>query len=324
MMEVTARWPDARIGGTRPVLRDRIPRVILQAVAHALHDLDAARGASGERLCPPVAARVEIGESGSMLESMREVASAMSARARAQEVIAHNLANLNTEGFRRARVSFARALAGASGLIEPPAGQDSGGGGAAGSGGPGGGGAAPELTMHARLDLAPAPPVFTGKSSDVAIRGAGFLVVETEEGPRYTRDGALMINERGELAHRSGHAIAGSGGPIAVASGNFSITARGEVMVDGVEVGRLQVVRFESGAVLTPAASGLLASEDTPSAVASPELVPGHTEGSNVDPVSEMVTMLNSFKLYEAAAEALRTHDESLAQLLSTTRGTLR
>ena len=64
-----------------------------------------------------------------------------------------------------------------------------------------------------------------------------------------------------------------------------------------LEAGRLQVVRFESGAVLAPVASGVLASEDTPSPVASPELVPGHTEGSNVDRVSEMVTMLNSFKL---------------------------
>jgi flagellar basal body rod protein FlgG len=252
-----------------------------------------------------------------MLDSMREVASAMSARARAQEIIAHNLANLNTGGFRRERVSFSTLLAGAptggvageSAAAQLPVDQST---------VPG------ELTLRTRLDLAPATPAFTGKPGDVAIRGSGFLVVETEDGPRYTRDGAFAINDRGELAHRSGQPIAGEGGAIAVGRADFSITRQGVVIAGENEVGRLRIVDFAPEARFEPADSGLLKTETIPNTIPKPDLLPGHTEGANVDPLTEMVNMMNSFKLYEAAAKALRAADDSLSQLLSTTRGTLR
>ena len=263
-----------------------------------------------------------------MMDSMREVAAAMSARARAQEIIANNLANMSTSGFRRLRVAFATELAGAAGVP--------------GQGAPGTPGAeaapeagnlpspppapaSPELLLRTHLDLTPAPPELTGQPSDVAIRGRGFFVIETERGPRYTRDGSFTVNAAGELAHRSGGAVAGDGGgAIQGGEAGFHIDERGAVVAGGAEVGRLQVVDFPDEVELAPEGAGLLQTDAVPEPIASPDLLPGHAEGANVDPVLEMVTMMDSFRQFEAAGHAIRAADESLGALLDTTRGTLR
>ena len=256
-----------------------------------------------------------------MMDSMREVAAAMSARARAQEIIANNLANMSTAGFRRLRVAFATELAGAVGAPGPEPGAPGAGGPPSAPPAP----ASPELLLRTRLDLTPAPPELTGQASDVAIRGRGFFVIETESGSRYTRDGSFTVNAAGELAHRSGQPVAGDGGAaIQVGEAGFHIDERGAVVAGGAEVGRLQVVDFPDEVELEPEGAGLLRTEAPPEPLASPDLLPGHAEGANVDPVLEMVTMMDSFRQFEAAGHAIQAADESLGELLDTTGGTLR
>jgi flagellar basal-body rod protein FlgF len=228
-------------------------------------------------------------------KSIDLMAASMSARARAQEIVANNLANVTTDGYLRQRVTFAEELAGEQA----------------------------KLTVEANVDLTAGPASATGNPADVALRGASFLVVQTPAGDRFTRSGALSINAAGELSNRQGLPVLGEGGPITPGSADFRVTVTGDVVVNGSTVDRLRVVEFPRDAHLMPVGGGLLVSDKPPQPTAMPELLPGHRQGSNVQVVGEMVTMVESARLYELTAKALRSYDEVIGQLIATTKKTV-
>lgn len=220
----------------------------------------------------------------------------MSARARAQEIHANNLANVATDGFLRQRIAFAQELADAHAKLE----------------------------IVTRSDRSAGPVQPTGRSADVAMRDDSFLVVSTPDGERYMRGGALILNREGEISDRQGNPISGDGGPISPGTSEFQISKLGEVVVDGSIVGRLRVVRFDPEARLEPVGGGLVRSDSEAEDVEQPEVVPAHRQGSNVQLVSEMVTMVESTRLYEMTARALRSYDEIMSRLISTTQQSVR
>src|SRR5581483_8947414 len=86
----------------------------------------------------------------------------------------------------------------------------------------------------------------TGRSLDVALEGDGFLVVQTPRGERYTRDGALTLDANGQLVTAQGDLVVGEGGPITVRPGEVSISEDGRIRVAGQEMGQLKLVRFQT------------------------------------------------------------------------------
>jgi flagellar basal-body rod protein FlgF len=153
------------------------------------------------------------------------------AQSQALEVAAHNLANLNTTGFRGQQTTFQRLLAASRSAV-------------------------PNVLNAAtnnfgvlegtRLDFNSGSLQATGNLLDVGIEGNGFFVVQTAQGTRYTRDGSFRVARTGELTTANGDAVLGDGGPIRIPSGTISISSDGTISVNSAVAGKIRLVRFRS------------------------------------------------------------------------------
>jgi flagellar basal-body rod protein FlgF len=208
-----------------------------------------------------------------------------------QDVLANNLANVSTPGFRAELHAF-RAVpvqgSGASTRVYA-------------------------LESTPGYDATPGVVTATGRNLDVAVRGNAWLAVQSLDGTEaYTRGGALDIAADGTLTTRSGLPALGDGGPIQVpANSAISIAADGTVSARnaaGVSaaVGRLKLVTPE--APLQRGEDGLFRAEegDLP-ADATARLQDGALEGSNVNPVEAMVSMIGAARQFEAQMKLIQT-----------------
>jgi flagellar basal body rod protein FlgG len=215
-----------------------------------------------------------------------------------QEVTANNLANAGTTGFRRDLLAAREAAPGDKGIVRGPL--------ALGR---------IETTVH--LDSGPVEP--TGATTDLAIMGSGFFVVQAQDGRSYlTRAGAFALNENGELVNPAGDRLMGEGGPIALESPAFAVSADGEVSAGGAVVDRIRLAGVAPGTALRKAGSGRI---EMPSggAVAQPEgsILQGHLEGSNVNAIREMVSLVEAFRVYQANSKTITTADDTLGKAVN-------
>jgi flagellar basal body rod protein FlgG len=205
---------------------------------------------------------------------------------RRQEVVAHNLANASTAGFRGDRV-FAR-------LME------------------GGGPEAVAATDTRAGTLTP-----TGRPLDVALDGEAFLVVSTGAGERYVRGGSFALDPRGLLVTGEGHPVLSGTGPLTLPPGQVVIHPAGEVTVDGAPVGRLRVER--AGAPPVREGANLWIPQGPPAQPTGEDVMirSGHLEESNVDPVSALVEMIEIQRAYGAVHRSLQAADEVMQTITS-------
>lgn len=147
----------------------------------------------------------------------------------------------------------------------------------------------------------------TGAPFDFAIEGSGFFAVAAPGGERYTRDGRFALDEQGRLVNASGHPVQGSGGGelrLDPARGPASVAADGTVSQAGVPVGKLGVVRFAAAGALAKDGDGLYRNVSN----LQPELAPearvrqGAIEASNVQPVREITRLIEVSRAYENIA----------------------
>jgi flagellar basal-body rod protein FlgF len=216
-----------------------------------------------------------------------------------QASVANNMANVSTPGF-RAQINNFRAV--------PVVGA--------------------ELPTRAFVvattpgaDFSAGPFTETGRALDVAVRGDGWLVVQTPDGGEaYTRVGNLQMDAGGQLTTLGGRPVLGDAGPLAVPPGSqVAIAANGLVTAQGLgdplvglaEVGRLKLVNPPT-ADLVRGDDGLFRMRDgLPPADADPAvtLASGAVEGSNVNPVEAMVAMIANARLFELQMKTLQTAD---------------
>lgn len=220
------------------------------------------------------------------------------------DVLAHNLANINTVGFKRDGIAFREHL---EKELVIPEGRTYRSVGRLGSG--------PAIAAEFTYSD-PGPSITTNNPLDVMLEKPGqFLAVETPEGVRYTRDGSLRINTEGVLVSRDGYPVLDNthreiriGLPGEYTS--VEITSQGTVVVDDVEIADLGI--FEGS--LTKTGKGLWTGE----AVLAREysLIPGTLEASNVNAVETMVQMILLLRNFESAQKALQTQDEMTGKLI--------
>jgi flagellar basal-body rod protein FlgF len=169
-------------------------------------------------------------------------------------------------------------------------------------------------------DFTQGPTEQTKNPLDVAIDGGGFLVVQTPAGERYTRDGGLQINNQGQLVTAAGNQVLGSSGPIVFqpTDHDVSIAADGNITVleginriDSVR-GKLRLVSFadaqkllKEGSNLYSAGTGTAAQPDIASRVRQ-----GFVEKSNVSSVSEMSRMIEVTRTYTQVANMLQAQSD--------------
>lgn len=252
-----------------------------------------------------------------MNPALRTAATGMAAQQTRTEVIANNLANVNTTGFKRSRAQFEDLLyqnlqgptvLGSSESNTAPAIQV---------------GRGTRLTAVTR-QTSQGTLEATGRSLDVGIDGEGFFPVQTPGGTvAYTRDGSLQISDQGVLVTSDGYQV-GAGIKIPSDVSEITISASGVVSgskgagTEQQELGRIELARFANPAGLQAMGQNLFAA--TPASgeatVGYPlddgmgRLVQGNLEGSNVEIVQEMVDMISAQRAYELNSKAVKAADE--------------
>jgi len=187
------------------------------------------------------------------------------------------------------------------------------------------------LSSTPGADYTPGPIQQTGNPLDVAIQGDGFLSVQTSDGNEaYTRAGNLHIDQNGQLVTAMNQPVLGTGGPISVPpganisigkDGTISALAPGDPATAIAVIDQLKLVKPEGNA-LTRGDDGLFHTADGNPADADPSVVvaPGSLEGSNVNPVSAMVSMITNarqFQMQSKMIESADQNDQTANQLLS-------
>lgn len=230
------------------------------------------------------------------------------AQERALDVVANNVANANTTGFRGDRVAFQEALGNAGGRAGQP----------------------PSMRfvavsrVSAREDAGPLRQ--TGAPLDLALQGRGFFAVATPAGERYTRAGSFVAGANGQLQTQEGHAVVAAGGPdarimIPTGTTEVSVAADGTVTADGNEIGKISIVRFDSMDQLSKEGRTLFNAVGTPPTPDDETLVTqGFLEGSNVSAVegiNELITVSRSFEAFQKVIQTFRDLDQRTAREVS-------
>ena len=157
---------------------------------------------------------------------------------------------------------------------------------------------------------------------DVAIQGEGFFELQTAKGPVYTRAGAFRADREGKLVSAGGDAVMGEGGPIDTKGGDLTIRSNGEVVVDGQVADKLKIVAFDDPATLEKRGGTVFAAPQ--SATSHPAenytIVQGALEMSNVNPIRTMVELIETNRMFDSAMKAIHTADE-INQRSTTTVG---
>ena len=168
------------------------------------------------------------------------------------------------------------------------------------------------------------PVLATGSTLDLAIQGKGFFVVSTPKGDIYTRDGQFTLNSDKKLVTMDGNTVVGqSGGEITLDGKKIEIGADGSIFVDGAMVDKLKIVDFTDKKSLKSFGSSLFVNDDPENTETTAEgfsIKQGYYEASNVDTVKEMVDMISAMRAYEAYTKADQAVDDSLGKLIDTVK----
>jgi flagellar basal-body rod protein FlgF len=217
------------------------------------------------------------------------------------DVIANNIANLNTTGFKGESVMFEQYL-------DPTARHDY---------FSGNDRRVAFVVDRATLqDFSQGALQRTEAPLDVAIDGPGFFAIQTPNGERYTRAGNFHLNPQGQLVTNNGHLVTGQGGsPIVFepTDTNIAIAADGTVSTPGGDRGKLRLVTFQNPTQLTQQGDGLWSAPATMAPqVAAPttRAVQGSLEKSNVHAVKEMNRMIEVTRAYTTISNMQQRTDE--------------
>jgi flagellar basal-body rod protein FlgG len=249
--------------------------------------------------------------------ALQAAASGMVAQQTRVEVIANNLANVNTTGFKRSRAHFEDLL---YETVEEAQNQQT---------------SDTDVTQEVQVGRgvrlagvqrveAQGPLEQTGRPLDLAIEGDGFFQVRLPDGTlAYTRDGSFSVSDQGSLVTHGGYAVLpGVSIPDDATGLSFSKTGVVSVMVQGsvdpIEIGRLELARFANSPGLKALGENLYqetAASGTPTLGFPQEdgfgrIVQGTLEGSNVEIVQEMVDMITAMRAYEINSKAVQSAEE--------------
>lgn len=253
-----------------------------------------------------------------MLRAFSTAATGMTAQQMMVDVIANNLANVNTIGFKRSQIDFEDLL-----YVKL---RDAGAEVASGINTPGG------IEVGSGVRVASTIKVFstgefqnTGRKLDIAIRGDGFLQVTLPNGDiRYTRDGALQTNADGQLVTTTGYTIEPA---ITIPTDAVSVDVGKDGSVNITDttgttsvVGTIQLVRFPNPSGLSNEGDNLLSATEASGTATTGTagedglgtIQSGFLEKSNVQMVTELVNLITAQRAYEINSRAIRAGDQML------------
>jgi len=211
------------------------------------------------------------------------------------DVVANNIANMNTPGFKSQNLLFKSYLNSTSEEGEK---------------------IAQVQDYGTYRDTKQGSLTQTSNKLDVAIQGDGYFAVQTANGLRYTRNGSFSLDSSGNLVTQAGDQVQSSGGgPVTIqqGAGQITIMEDGEVATELGTVGTIKVVKFGDEQALSATGGGLYDAQGAPEQpIDKPQMMQGFIESSNVQPITEMNKMLSITRMYEAVQHMLMTdHDDA-------------
>jgi len=219
--------------------------------------------------------------------------SGMKAHSDALEITANNLANINTVGFKadKAFNTMLRDSIRASGRPSEMG-----------------------ITINSAIrtdrtvDYSDGQMLSTGRNLDVAIRGDGFLAIETSRGERYTRNGNMHLDAASTLRTADGNAVLGaSGRPITLGPGEIYIADNGGVYLNGREVDRLRIVEFQDYSQLEKEGEILFIynGDEEPALKTNMVVRSGYLEQANINAVRSMIDMISLLRHFESIQRSI-------------------
>lgn len=233
-----------------------------------------------------------------MIRGLESAAAGMRVRQDQQDVIANNLANVNTPGFKRTAVSFKSFSTELDQAVKPQPDTPA--------------TIMPEITakpdtpgtiipeITAKEDERTGHLTQTGVATDVALDGPGFFAVQGSQGQVLTRTGSFHVDQSGNLVTAQGFPVLGEKGPIQVNGADITIDSDGSVYSGGKLADRLSIQPDPANPSTTPT-----------------RIASGCLEGSNVNTVEEMVTMITALRAYEANQKSIQSLDQTLDKVIN-------
>jgi len=252
-----------------------------------------------------------------VLKGLRTAETAMNIQLNRTNVLANNLANVNSAGFKKVLTQVTERQGPA------PGDQDL-------------GQAAPArqvpgnvrdliLDVRAPIDMTQGALRETGRSTDLAIQGEGLFKVRRDGQEFLTRSGAFTLNAERQLVTMAGDQVIGAGGPIQLPPGELLVRENGAILVNGTEVDRLALVNVADPGRLRHVGATLFATPDDMPAQAVPanevQISQGMLEQSNVNPIDAMVGMIAAQRAFEMGAKVLQNEDRTLDQAINKLAG---
>jgi flagellar basal-body rod protein FlgF len=225
---------------------------------------------------------------------------------RSMDVIANNIANASTPGFKRESAKFEEYVT----HVRPSETQK--------------GPQALSFVKDAGVvrDLGQGEMTSTGAPLDFAINGKGFFAVQTPTGMRYTRDGHFSLNQDGQLVTSDGYAVQGDGGAITITpdDGNVSVGPDGTIssILNGAsnQIGKLQVMSFPNERAMIKQGANLYSTTQTATPSTESAVAQRMLEGSNVKPVIEMSHMVEVMRAYQMTATLSSSQETLMRQAI--------
>lgn len=235
-----------------------------------------------------------------MTQALFATASGASAYEKRLDILANNLSNINTVGFKQDSLTFnvpaqGREQKAASNLGHSLFSEQS-------------------LPSGTITDFSPGQLRHTQNALDLALDGEGFFCIQTPDGRCYTRKGNFTLNQQGVLVTKDGYSVLGKSGEIKITGHDVRIDEGGDIWVDGTAVDTISVVSIPNthtlrklgGSLFSPPGSGVdeNKSEDV-------KVKQGFIETSNVNAIKAMTEMIDVLRGYESYQKVMQTLDDA-------------
>ncbi|MHC4758354.1 MAG: flagellar hook-basal body protein [Planctomycetota bacterium] len=235
-----------------------------------------------------------------------ETSSSISSLVEEFNVITHNLANVSTTGYKRRCTAFSKVLEAAQSGSDQTS----------------------QINIDKVFDFSQGNLIQTSRPLDVALSGKAFFVIETPEGPLYSRNGTFVTNKNGQIVDSLGRTVAGQAGPITippdVTISELYISEDGAINSDGFTFGKFKIVDFgpDESKLESVGDSCFKMTDQTVTPVNAQNVAAkqGYQESSNVTMIEELVNMIMVSRLYEANIKAMSAQSEASDSLLVVAR----
>jgi len=251
------------------------------------------------------------------------LASGMIANEKRHNTISNNLANVNTVGFKKditAYTSFASVLSNeqtrrgtqkslSEEIYRTQVHAD-----------------VPVLIDHIKTAHSQGDMRITGNNFDLALAGKGFFAIKTPEGTRYTRAGNFILNSNNELVTNSGDMVLAvdekmrDGVPVIIHGKSVNFVNDGTVQVDGIPTAQLRIVDFDDYEQLEKVGHSLFAYNGDARGIKRADDITvesGYIEGSNVNAVSELTTMIANSRHYEISGSSFKGVEQTISRAIA-------